>query len=140
MMIIDMTIVACSFLLPFDGDIDARIQARVETIVYGLAAIAVYSGVANYIVNADKQTIQFLILSPKWNEIADNITHRSGRGVTTFDGHGYWTGEDRTMSSYGVASTTPNASTTSCAKSTPTPISSSQKPAVSTATALTPCA
>lgn len=97
MMIIDMTLVACSFFLPFDGDMNARIQLRAETIIYGLAAIFVYSFLANYIVNADKQTIQFLILSPKWKEIADNITHRSGRGVTTLDGHGFWTGEDRTM-------------------------------------------
>lgn len=97
MMVIDMTIVACSFFLPFDGDMDARIQNRVQTIVYGLVSIVVYSFLANYIVNADKQTIQFLILSPRWHEIADNITHRSGRGVTTFDGRGFWTGEERTM-------------------------------------------
>ncbi len=97
MMVIDVAIVTCSFFLPFDGDMDARIQSRVETIIYGWASIAVYSFLANYIVNADKQTIQFLILSPKWHEIADNITHKSGRGVTTFDSRGFWTGENRTM-------------------------------------------
>ena len=97
MMAIDVAIVTCSFFLPFDGDLDARIQSRVETIIYGWTSIVIYSCLANYIVNADKQTIQFLILSPKWYEIADNITHRSGRGVTTFDGHGFWTGEDRKL-------------------------------------------
>lgn len=97
MMVIDVAIVTCSFFLPFDGDMDARIQSRVETIIYGWASIAIYSFLANYIVNADKQTIQFLILSPKWHEIADNITHQSGRGVTTFDSRGFWTGENRTM-------------------------------------------
>lgn len=97
MMIIDVTIVTCSFFLPFDGDLDARIQSRVQTIIYGWTSIVIYSFLANYIVNSDKQTIQFLILSPKWHEIADNITHKSGRGVTTFDGHGFWTGENRTM-------------------------------------------
>ena len=97
MMIIDVAIVTCSFFLPFDGDLDARIQGRVEPIVYGWASIAIYSLLANYFVNADKQTIQFLILSPKWHEIADNITHRTGRGVTTFDSNGFWTGENRTM-------------------------------------------
>lgn len=97
MMIIDVSIVGCSFFLPFDGTLDERIQSRVETIIYGWTSIAIYSFLANYIVNADKQTIQFLILSPKWHEIADNITHRSGRGVTTFDGHGFWTGENRTL-------------------------------------------
>ena len=97
MMILDVTIVTCSFFLPFDGDLDARIQARVQTIIYGWASIAIYSFLANHVVNADKQTIQFLILSPKWKEIADRVTHESGRGVTTFDGRGFWTGENRTM-------------------------------------------
>ena len=97
MMVIDIAIVTCSFFLPFDGDMGARIQSRVQTIIYGWTSIVIYSFIANYIVNADKQTIQFLILSPKWREIADRVTHESGRGVTTFDGKGFWTGENRTM-------------------------------------------
>lgn len=95
MMIIDISIVTCSFFLPFDGDLDARIQARVQTIIYGWTSIVIYSFIANYIVGADKRTIQFMILSPKWREIAEHITHDAHRGVTFFDGKGYWTGEDR---------------------------------------------
>ncbi|MDE6197436.1 MAG: YitT family protein [Muribaculaceae bacterium] len=97
MVIVDVTIVTLSFFLPFDGDLDARIQARVQTIIYGWASIVIYSTIANRIVNADKQCIQFLILSPKWDVIARRVTHESGRGVTTFDGTGYWTGEGRKM-------------------------------------------
>lgn len=97
MMIIDIAIVTCSFALPFDGDMDARIQTRVQTIIYGWTSIIIYSLLANYIVNMDKQTIQFLILSPKWHEIADHVTHESGRGVTTVSGHGFWTGEQREL-------------------------------------------
>lgn len=97
MMIIDMTIVTCSFFLPFDGDMDARIQSRVQTIIYGWTSIVIYSMVANYLVNADKQTIQFLILSDRWKEISDRIAHECGRGVTAFDGKGLWTGDTRTM-------------------------------------------
>lgn len=97
MMIIDIAIVTCSFFLPFEGDMDARIQQRVQTILYGWASIIIYSLLANYIVNLDKQTIQFLILSPRWQEIADRITHESGRGVTTVGGTGFWTGESRTL-------------------------------------------
>jgi len=97
MMIIDIAIVTCSFALPFDGDLDARIQARVQTILYGWTAIIIYSFLANYIVNLDKQTIQFLILSPKWEEIADRVTHESGRGVTSVGGTGFWTKEHREL-------------------------------------------
>jgi uncharacterized membrane-anchored protein YitT (DUF2179 family) len=97
MIMVDVTIVACSFLLPFDGDMDARIQARVQTIVYGIASIVIYSFFADKIVNADRQTIQFLILSPKWEMISKRITHEIGRGVTTIHGTGYWTGDARTL-------------------------------------------
>ncbi len=97
MMIIDVTIVTFSFMLPFDGDIDARIQTRVQTIIYGWTSIIIYSFLANYMVNIDKQTIQFLILSDKWHEIADHVTHESGRGVTTVGGTGFWTGEHREL-------------------------------------------
>lgn len=97
MMIIDISIVTCSFFLPFEGDLDARIQTRVQTIIYGWTSIIIYSFLANYIVNLDKQTIQFLILSPKWHEIAHHVTHESGRGVTTVGGTGFWTGEHREL-------------------------------------------
>ena len=97
MMIVDMTIVALSFLLPFDGDLDARLQVRTETIIYGWVAIFVYSYIADRFIGADKRTMQFFILSDKWEEIAYRITHETGRGVSTIETHGYWTGSSRVM-------------------------------------------
>lgn len=91
MVYVDVTIVTCSFFLPFDGDMYARIQARVQTILYGWTSILIYSWLANYIYNLDKQTLIFIILSDKWRVIADRVTHESGRGVTTLDATGYWT-------------------------------------------------
>ena len=97
MLVIDATIVACSFFLPFDGDMDARIQARVQTITYGWASILIYSFIANYIVGLDKQTIQFIIVSKRWEELAHKITHDCNRGLTTVDAQGHWTGEQRRL-------------------------------------------
>lgn len=97
MLIIDATIVTCSFFLPFDGDLDARIQARAQTITYGWASILIYSFIANYIVGLDKQTQQFIIVSQKWEELAHAITHHCNRGLTTIDARGYWTGENRKL-------------------------------------------
>lgn len=97
MLMIDAIIVTCSFFLPFDGDLDARIQARVQTITYGWASILIYSFIANYIVGLDKQTIQFIIVSEKWEEIAHKITHECRRGLTTIDGEGFWTGSHRKL-------------------------------------------
>lgn len=97
MMAVDISIVACSFFLPFDGDMEARVQARTQSIIYGWVAIFVYSYIADKFIYAGRQTVQFFILSDKWHEIAERITHETGRGVTTWESRGYWTGTSRTM-------------------------------------------
>ncbi len=95
MMIIDVTIVALSFFLPFDGDFEARVQSRTQTIIFGWMAIMIYSWVADRYIAQGKQTIQFIILSEKWERIADRITHETGRGATVWNATGYWTGDDK---------------------------------------------
>lgn len=97
MMIVDISIVACSFFLPFDGDMEARMQTRSESIIYGWLAIFLYSMIADKFIYQGRQTIQFIILSDKWETIAKRITHETGRGVTTWEGKGFWTGQHRTM-------------------------------------------
>lgn len=97
MMIIDVTIVAMSFFLPFDGDMEQRVQARSQTIIFGLLSIVIYSVLADKYIAQGKQTIQFIILSEKWNEIAYRITHETGRGATIWDAQGYWTGNDKKL-------------------------------------------
>jgi uncharacterized membrane-anchored protein YitT (DUF2179 family) len=97
MMIVDMTIVACSFLLPFDGDMEARVQVRTQVIIYGWLAIYLYSFITDKFLSADRQTVQFIILSDKWERIADRITKETGRGVTIWNATGFWTGADRKL-------------------------------------------
>lgn len=97
MMIVDMSIVACSFFLPFDGDMEARVQARTQTILYGWIAIFLYSYITDKFLNEGRQTVQFIILSDNWAQIAYRITHEAKRGVTTLDAAGYWTGMGRKM-------------------------------------------
>lgn len=97
MMVVDMSIVACSFFLPFDGDMEARVQARTQTILYGWIAIFLYSYITDKFLNEGRQTVQFFILSDNWAQIAYRITHEAKRGVTTLDGAGYWTGMGRKM-------------------------------------------
>ncbi|MCM1356566.1 MAG: YitT family protein [Staphylococcus sp.] len=97
MMIIDVSIVALSFFLPFDGDMEARIQARTQTILFGLMTIVLYSVLADKYIAQGKQTIQFIILSEKWKEVAYRITHETGRGATIWDAEGYWTGDAKKL-------------------------------------------
>lgn len=95
MMVVDITLVALSFFLPFDGDMDQRVQARVQTIIYGWACIFIYSYLADRWINANEKTMQFLILSDQWDALSSRITHEIGRGVTILDGEGYWTHQRR---------------------------------------------
>ena len=97
MMIIDVSIVAFSFFLPFDGDMEARVQARTQTLTFGLLAIVIYSLLADKYIAQGKQTIQFIILSEKWNDVAYRITHETGRGATIWDAQGYWTGDEKKL-------------------------------------------
>ncbi|MCM1077735.1 MAG: YitT family protein [Bacteroides sp.] len=95
MMIIDVSIVSLSFFLPFDGDMEERVQMRTETIIFGLLCIVIYSVLADKYIAQGRQTIQFIILSEKWDDMAYRITHETGRGATVWDAQGYWTGNDK---------------------------------------------
>jgi uncharacterized membrane-anchored protein YitT (DUF2179 family) len=95
MMVVDMSIVACSFFLPFDGDMEARVQVRTQVIIYGWMAIFIYSYLTDRFLGMGRRTIQFYILSDNWERIAYRISHETGRGVTLWDGKGYWTQQDR---------------------------------------------
>jgi uncharacterized membrane-anchored protein YitT (DUF2179 family) len=53
--------------------------------------------VNNYVldrmINANNQSVQFLIFSPKYKDIAQQIVRDLGRGCTILDGSGGFTGE-----------------------------------------------
>lgn len=90
MIFCDMTIVALSVFLPFDGDFEARIQARVPTIVYGWVVTFVIAYVTDMIINTNRQATQFIIISHEWSKIADAVNTVAHRGVTVVDGMGWY--------------------------------------------------
>lgn len=91
MIFVDMTIVLFSLLLPFEGDFEARIQARVPTIVYGWVVTFIIAYLTDMIINTNRQATQFFIFSTKWEKIADAINSEAHRGVTLLDGEGWYT-------------------------------------------------
>lgn len=86
----DMLIVLSSVLLPFDGTIGERLEARVPVIVYGLVITFVIAYVTDMIINTNRQATQFIIFSCKWDEIADRVNKEARRGVTVLDGMGWY--------------------------------------------------
>ena len=87
MQFIDCTIIGSSYLL----------FHSMETIVYGIVFTLVASYVCDFVVNGSRQTVQFLIISKHYKEIADTINRRVNRGVTVIEGKGWYSKEDVEM-------------------------------------------
>ena len=87
MQFIDCTIIGASYL---------RFHSM-ETIVYGIVFTLVASYVCDFVVNGSRQTVQFLIISKKYKEIADTINRRINRGVTVIEGKGWYSKENVEM-------------------------------------------
>lgn len=80
MQFIDITIIASSYLL----------FHSTETIVYGVAFTLIASYMCDYVVNGTRQTVQFIIISQKYKEIADVVNNNVRRGVTLIEGKGWY--------------------------------------------------
>lgn len=90
MIITDMLIVSCSILLPFNGDFQARVEARVPLIVYGWIVTFVIAYCTDMLINSNRMATQFIIFSHKWENIATLINQEARRGVTVMDGMGWY--------------------------------------------------
>lgn len=80
-MVVDFIIISCSYFI--FGDL--------ATIIYALVLTAVFSYTADTLMAGNKQSSQMFIMSEKYAEIADMITHEMHRGATIIDGVGWYT-------------------------------------------------
>lgn len=87
MQFIDITIISSSYLL----------FHSTETIVYGVAFTLIASYVCDYIINGTRQTVQFLIISKEYEQIADAINRKVNRGVTLIEGKGWYSKSEVNM-------------------------------------------
>ena len=89
----DVVIILSSLLLPSEtpaGDL-VPFTEKIITVVYGLILITVCSTVLDLYLSGSKQSVQVFVLSHKYQEIADTITHDLHRGVTAMEGKGWYT-------------------------------------------------
>lgn len=84
MQFVDITIISSSYLLFHSA----------ETIVYGVAFTLIASYVCDYVVNGTRQTVQFIIISKKYKDIADVINRKVRRGVTLVEGKGWYSKQE----------------------------------------------
>ena len=88
---LDLIIIGSCLLIPQFGDM---IQ-RAHMVVFGLCTMVIENFMLDFIMNRQRQSVQFLIFSAKWQEIANAIGTQMNHGVTILDGHGWYTGNER---------------------------------------------
>ena len=67
---------------------------RAHKVMFGFCVMAMENYVLDYVMNARRQSVQFMIFTKKWQEIANAIDTEMNHGVTILDGHGWYTGQD----------------------------------------------
>jgi non-canonical purine NTP pyrophosphatase (RdgB/HAM1 family) len=66
---------------------------RAHKVMFGFCVMAMENYTLDYVMNARRQSVQFMIFSQKWQEIANAIGTEMHHGVTILDGHGWYTGK-----------------------------------------------
>ena len=79
---------SCMFFPQFGDYIE-----RAHKVMFGFCVMAIENFVLDYVMNARRQSVQFMIFSEKWQEIANAIGMEMNHGVTILDGHGWYTGK-----------------------------------------------
>ena len=87
---IDLCIIGSCLFIPEFGDT----LGRVHKVVFGLCTMVVENFMLDYVMNARRESVQFMIFSKKYQEIANAIGTQMDHGVTILDGHGWYTGQD----------------------------------------------
>ena len=80
---------SCMFFPQFGSYLE-----RAHKVMFGLCVMTLENFSLDYIMNARRESVQFLIFSSKYQELAEAIGTETGHGVTILDGHGWYTGKE----------------------------------------------
>ncbi|MBP3726487.1 MAG: YitT family protein [Bacteroidaceae bacterium] len=84
LIVVDLIIIGSSYFVFHDP----------KKLVFGFCTLIVCDLMVDYVMNARRESVQFLIFSKKWNEVADALGNAMHRGITLLDGKGWYTGDD----------------------------------------------
>lgn len=80
-LITDLFIISLMLLVPDKGIVD---------MIYGFVVMIVFSFGVDYVLLGNKSSVQILVFSPKYQEIADHIINNVHRGVTALQSVGWY--------------------------------------------------
>jgi uncharacterized membrane-anchored protein YitT (DUF2179 family) len=83
----DITIITSSYVVLKDW----------EKVLYGYVLLFIISFCVDHIVNSLRQSVQFFIISDKYQEIGEGINKIADRGCSTLNGNGFYTKKDIKM-------------------------------------------
>ena len=87
---VDFCIIGSCMFFPQFGDY----IERAHKVMFGFCVMTLENFVLDYVMNARRESVQFMIFTKKWQEIANAIGTQMNHGVTILDGHGWYTGQD----------------------------------------------
>jgi uncharacterized membrane-anchored protein YitT (DUF2179 family) len=88
---VDFVIISTCLFIPAFGNM----LERTTMVVFGLCTMVIENFMLDFIYNRQRSSVQFLIFSEQWQEIANAIGTQLNHGVTILDGHGWFTGQER---------------------------------------------
>lgn len=88
---VDLVIIGSCLFIPQFG----TILERTYMVVFGLCTMVIENFMLDYIYSRQRSSVQFLIFTEKWQEIANAIGTQLDHGVTILDGRGWYTGQER---------------------------------------------
>lgn len=83
----DVIIISCSIITP---------NGTFEKLIYGYITLIIAGLTLDYMIDRNRQSVQFFIISKKFDEIAKAISEQN-RGVTVLHGHGWYTGNPQSV-------------------------------------------
>jgi len=86
-MILDVIIISSSYLVLRDW----------EKVIYGYVVLYVTAFCIDWVVNSRRSSVQFFIISAKYQEIGERINREPHRGCTVIDAQGFYSGKEVKM-------------------------------------------
>ena len=86
---IDVCIIgSCLFIDTF-----GPVEIRCQKVVFGFCTMFIECSMLDYVMNIQRQSVQFFIFSKKYQEIANAIAKTTDHSLTILDGHGWYSGK-----------------------------------------------
>lgn len=67
---------------------------KLENMVFGFTVLFLVSYITDLVINTNRQAVQFMIFSRKWEEIATAINNDAHRGCTVLSGEGWYSKQE----------------------------------------------